>query len=407
MAGLRKGKEKKNGRAFLAGFLALAVCLAAFPADARAFGQGGAAWESRGESAAQDVSKDDASKSDGSKDDGSKDDGSKDSGSKAVRATGIKLNKSSLTLKKGKSATLKATVLPANATNKRVSWTTSNKKTVTVKNGKVTAKAVGTAKITARAEDGGFIATCKVTVKVPATKIALNKKKIYLAKGARAKISTSVKPKDTTDKISWKSSKPGVAAVSGGVITAKRAGTATVTAKTSSGKKATVKVVVSKKPLDAKSLKLSRKTARLAVGKTLKLKASVSPAASTDIVEWKSTNKKVASVDAFGIVTAKKAGTATIVVKTSSGKRAECKITVPGVVLKRTSATVRVGKKVQIAVKFSLVAGDKIKSCRSSDTSVATVTDSGKVRGRSVGTATVTVTMKSGVKAEFNVKVIR
>ena len=77
---------------------------------------------------------------------------------------GVSLNKTSLTLKVGRSATLVATVSPSNAANKNVSWKSSNTAVATVSNGKVTALATGTSVITATSEEGGYTATCDVTV---------------------------------------------------------------------------------------------------------------------------------------------------------------------------------------------------------------------------------------------------
>ena len=71
-----------------------------------------------------------------------------------------------------KTATIKATVLPGNATNKRVTWTTSDESIATVANGVVTPVAVGEATITATTVDGGFTATCVVSVINPISESA-------------------------------------------------------------------------------------------------------------------------------------------------------------------------------------------------------------------------------------------
>lgn len=88
-------------------------------------------------------------------------------GSSAIATTAIKLSKTTATLAVAKTITLTATIAPSNATKKTVTWTSSNTKVAIVdKNGKVTAKAKGTATITCKATDGsGKTATCKVTVK--------------------------------------------------------------------------------------------------------------------------------------------------------------------------------------------------------------------------------------------------
>ncbi|MEY8234820.1 Ig-like domain-containing protein [Lachnospiraceae bacterium 66-29] len=75
-------------------------------------------------------------------------------------------------------------------------------------------------------------------------------------------------------------------------------------------------------------MKLNRKSVILKVKKTLNLKATMSPKNSTDMLTWKTSNKKIAKVDQFGKVTAVKKGRAVITVRTSSGKKATCKVTV-------------------------------------------------------------------------------
>ncbi len=327
-----------------------------------------------------------------------------------VKVTSVKLNRTKLTLNKGKTVSLKATVNPSGATNKRVSWKSSNTKVATVdKNGKVKAVSKGTATITVTTADGSKRATCKVTVKIPATKISVNTKQLYIQKGKRATIKATMGPVETTDKITVKVSNKNVTVKAGKngefTITGKKNGKATVTLTTTSGKRATVSVSVEKRAIKAKSVKLNKKNATLVAGKTITLKAAINPKKTTDTLSWKSSNKKVATVDKFGVVTAKKAGTATITVTTSSGKTAKCKITVPGVTLQKKSATIKVRKTVQIKVKSTIVKKDTIKSCRSSNSKVAKVDKKGKVTGVKAGTATITVTMKSGATATFKVTV--
>ena len=85
-----------------------------------------------------------------------------------VRVTGVRLDKTSLSLNISDTYTLSATVTPSNAAEKSVSWTSSNTGVATVdQNGKVTAVKAGTATITVRTTDGSYTATCSVTVTVP------------------------------------------------------------------------------------------------------------------------------------------------------------------------------------------------------------------------------------------------
>lgn len=81
-----------------------------------------------------------------------------------VKVTGVSLNKTTATIKKGETATLAATIEPANATDKALTWASSNESVATVSGGVVTAVGAGKATITATAKDGGFTAECEVTV---------------------------------------------------------------------------------------------------------------------------------------------------------------------------------------------------------------------------------------------------
>ena len=84
-----------------------------------------------------------------------------------VPVTGVKLDQTELSLYTGESKTLIATVQPSDATNKNVTWSSDKPEVATVENGKVTAKAAGTATITVTTEDGEKTATCTVTVTRP------------------------------------------------------------------------------------------------------------------------------------------------------------------------------------------------------------------------------------------------
>ena len=170
------------------------------------------------------------------------------------KATGISLNRTSATLTtKGQTLQLTATVTPDNATNKSVTWTSSNTAVATVSStGLVTAVANGTATITATTADGSNkTATCTVTVNipVPVTGITLNKTTATLtSKGPTLQLSATVTPSNATNKsVTWTSSNTAVATVSNiGLVTAVGAGTATITAAATdgSGITATCKVTV-------------------------------------------------------------------------------------------------------------------------------------------------------------------
>ena len=156
-----------------------------------------------------------------------------------VPVTGVTLDKNTLALFTGESATLTATVAPENATDKTVTWTSDNEKVATVADGKVTAIASGTANITVTTTDGSFAATCAVTVTQPVTGVTLDKKTLSLFTGDSATLTATVAPENATDKtVTWVSSNPAIVTVDGsGHVKAVAAGTANITVTTTDGNK--------------------------------------------------------------------------------------------------------------------------------------------------------------------------
>lgn len=156
-----------------------------------------------------------------------------------VPVSSIKLNKTAQTIVAGKTAILTATISPSNATNKKVTWSSSNTEVVTVSaKGVVTAKKAGTANITAMAADGSKkSAVCAVTVTQPVTDIKLSKTTQTIVAGKNATLTASVSPSNATNKnVTWTSSNTAVATVSAkGVVTAKKAGSAKITATVADG----------------------------------------------------------------------------------------------------------------------------------------------------------------------------
>jgi len=168
-------------------------------------------------------------------------------------------------------------------------------------------------------------------VKVKATGITLRSTSVNIMPGAKYSLTPEVIPSNASDPtILFTSSNTDVATVSStGMVTAVGEGTATITAKTKDGSniKKTCKVTVS---YPVSSVTLDKTTAKLAVGKTLTLKATINPSYATNqVVTWKSSNTKIATVSSSGVITAKKAGTVNITVTTKDGKfTATCKVTV-------------------------------------------------------------------------------
>jgi len=316
---------------------------------------------------------------------------------KVIAVTSITLNKTTLSLTKGQSETLVATVKPDNASDKNVTWTTTNSAVASVENGKITAVGGGSAIITAKAGDKE--ASCSVTVTVPVTSITLSKSTLSMVEGDEITLSATVKPDDATDKtITWNSDKTDVATVdNNGQIKALKEGNATITAK-AGDKKATCQITVSKKTIPVESISLDRNTVTLLEGESTKLIATVSPSNATDkAVSWTSSSTAIATVAQDGTVSAKQEGEATITA-TAGNKTAKCVVTVSkkvvpvsSITLNKTSLSLNKGQtETLIATVSPADATDKTVSWSSSDATIASVDQSGKVSAVKGGSVIIT-----------------
>ncbi|WXJ91295.1 hypothetical protein MTCOM_02530 [Moorella thermoacetica] len=198
----------------------------------------------------------------------------------AVKVTGVSLDRNTLSLSVGSTVQLKATVSPDNATNKEVTWSTSDEKIATVDDqGNVKGVAAGTATITVTTADGSFTDTCEVTVvrrsggggggggggssTVSVTGVSLDKTSLTMTVGATAQLTATVTPSNATNKsVTWSSDKTAVATVdASGKITAVAPGTATITVKTADGGYTATCVVTvqpaSKWPVEVEKVQLS------------------------------------------------------------------------------------------------------------------------------------------------------
>ena len=240
-------------------------------------------------------------------------------------ATSIELDRASASIKPGETLTLTAEMNKGESVeaDDTVSWKSSNESVATVdQKGTVTAKKPGTATITATAVDGKVSAKCEITVEpIKSSDITLSTRAATLNVGKTLTLKATVYPTNASNKtVTWSSSNPKVATVNAsGKVTGKKAGTAVITAKTADG--LTVSATITVKNVKVKGVKLNVKKVTRTVGKTKQLKATVRPAGATNKkVTWKSSNKKVARVNAKGKVTAKSPGKATITVTTKDGK---------------------------------------------------------------------------------------
>ena len=235
---------------------------------------------------------------------------------------------------------------------------------------------------------------------------SLSKTSGTLTVGGTDKLTVSTNLEGT---VAWKSSNEKVATVADGVVTAKAAGTATITAALGS-RSATYTVTVkaaetqTKTPTKTqevvKTTGITATVGQVYVGKKAAIKVTKENVTGT--AKFKTSNKKVATVNAKGVVTGKKAGTAKITVTVGKYKKVlTVKVKKPSFKLAKSSAKIKKGKTTTIKVKAAPVSKVTYKS---SNKKVATVTKKGVVKGKKKGTATITVKC-NGITRKFKVTV--
>ncbi|MBQ9358484.1 MAG: Ig-like domain-containing protein [Abditibacteriota bacterium] len=334
-----------------------------------------------------------------------------------VPVTGISLNASSVTLGTGKTYSLKATLKPSNATNKSVVWSSGNTAAATVSSsGVVTGKAAGTAVITAKTSDGGYTATCKVTVQQSVTGVTLNYHSIMPDVGDTRTLVATVLPSDAANKqLVWSSSNTSVATISpAGVVTAIAAGSCNVTVKTvDGGFTDTCDVTVIDPVVAVTGVGLNTDFIKLEKGDTATLTAMVKPSNASDkTVTWRTDDKSIATVSSSGVVTAVGPGTTKVRVKTRDGSfEAKCKIrvviSVTGVSLNKSTVKLKPGGTYTLKATVSPAdATNREVTWMSYDTSVATVDQNGNVKAVGIGETRIRVkTRDGGYKAKCKIKV--
>lgn len=334
---------------------------------------------------------------------------------KSVAVTEVRLDKSATTLVEGDTEELMATVMPENATDKGIEWKSSDESVATVsQTGLVTALKEGSSAITVITNDGGFKATCDVTVNkkvIAVTSVVLGNTELTLVEGEEEKLAVAVTPENATDKsVVWESGNESVATVSQeGLVTAVGEGKATITVKTNDGGfSASCEVTVKKKVIAVTGVKLSAASMTLREGDKGTLTATVEPANATNKnVEWWTSDLDVVSVTSTsggsnGYVEARGTGKATVTVKTEDGEfSASCEITVEkkevpvtGIALEQSSLLLPVGNTYTLRAHVQPNnATDQDIKWGSSNGGVATVDQTGKVTAVAAGTVDILATL--------------
>ena len=345
---------------------------------------------------------------------------------RAAAPAEVRLSRSSLALSVGEAYTLKSTVLPNDAKNKTCKWYTSRSSVAAVSStGKVTAKTVGTAVITAKTVNGKK-ATCKVTVKTMPTSVKTSPTALTLGKGESYTIKENTNSGSYAHaaNLKWTSTNTRVVTVKKGsgnkaALKAVGTGTASVRVTLYNGRTATCKVTVKAMPT---SVKISPTALTLGKGESYTIKENTNSGsyANAANLKWTSTNTRVVTVKkGSGNKAALKAvgtGTASVRVTLYNGRTATCKVTVKAMPtsVKISPTALTLGKGESYTIKENTNSGSYANAANlkwtSSNTRVVTVKkgsgNKAVLKAVSEGTANVKLTLYNGKTAICKVSVV-
>ena len=299
-----------------------------------------------------------------------------------VAVTGIILDEETVTIKKGETSELLAIILPQNATNQNITWTSDDESIAIVIDGVIVGVSEGTTTITATTEDGNYTDSCVVTVEpqeseqepeenpeenpeqepeqnpeqepeqnpeektetIEVTGVTLDKETVTIKMGQVSNLEATILPEDATNQnIIWTSDNENVATVVDGVVIGISEGTATITATTEIGNFSDTCIVtvenieenipdinVEQETVKVTGVELNKESLNMQVGEKTNLVATIKPTNATNKnVTWKSSNENVATISETGIIEAIKVGTTTITVTTKDGSyTASCELTI-------------------------------------------------------------------------------
>lgn len=257
-----------------------------------------------------------------------------------IKISSILLNPASAEGKEGEQIQINATILPEDATNKALTWSSSDESVAIVDdNGLVSLLKEGTAIITASATDeSGVAATCNISVLKPlvfVSSISLNASSAEGKEGDQIQINATILPEGATNKtIKWESSDETVATVDdNGLVSLLKEGTTTITASATDGSEVTAacNISVLKPEVLVSSILLNPLAAEGEEGEKIQINAEVLPEDATNkTISWGSSDENVASVDGTGLISLLKKGTAIITASATdeSGVSAECAVVV-------------------------------------------------------------------------------
>jgi len=246
-----------------------------------------------------------------------------------------------------------------------------------------------------------------ISAKKAVDTVKMNKMSANICVGQTFILSPTIIPATADKTLKWSSDNESVAVVENGKVTGLKAGFAVITAEGNTGKYSNCFVTVTTAPT---SLKLSRTSLTMGIGESYSLKAITTPSQADKSCTWMSTDTSVA-IAVNGRVTAKRSGTARIIVKTGNGITAGCDVTVKpaaqSVSLNVSSITLNVGQKYQLSASIPANTASVSKTFSSANPSIVSVANSsnGMIEAKKAGSTTVTVKLNNGKKASCTVYV--
>ena len=328
-------------------------------------------------------------------------------------ALGITLPEAEATVFSGRSIRLTAALEPANTTNRRVTYSTSDKTVATVNgNGVVVGRKGGQATITATTSNG-LTASCLVTVEEPVKNIRFpSGSQMRLDVQTTAQIEALALPETATDKtLTYESANPAIAAVdpATGLVTGVKAGRTTVTVRATSGRTARLTVTVTQ---PVTSLTLEQSELSLDRGARANLTVHVEPADATDKrITYTTSDPSVLSVTSRGQVIGRKAGTVIVEATSASGISQRALVTVRepvrSVRFPASRMTLDTGESTAAqAAALPENATDKTLRFASSNPEIATVDEAtGRITALKAGRVVITATATNGRAARMTLTV--
>ena len=317
-----------------------------------------------------------------------------------------------------KSATYKLEVSPKNAYKGKIKWYSSNSKVASINSkGKIKIKKLGNTKIYVVNHDGSNRKSNVIKLKIYkiyVKKVDVNVGRLNIGENDKYKVKTKVSPSNASNKkLKWTTSNSKVATVnSKGKIYSHSKGTVYIYCKTTDGSKITVRIKV-KVIRYVRKVNITYRSIEIRNGRTFRLHATVSPSSANNTkLKWYSTNNRIATVNSSGKVTARGKGTCYIYAKSKDGsnKKDKCKVTVwqpvSKVTISRRSVSIYKTATVKVSASVSPSSATyKSISYYSSNSSIASISSTGVIRGNKRGTCYVYAKAKDGSNKVAKTKV--